>query len=124
MKAIIQYQTENSTILRMAEVASPTPSPTQLLVDVKATALNRADILQRKGAYPPPPGESSILGLELAGVVRQVGDKVEGFSIREFEKLKEYGVDLKILAENLIQHFLKQAVRDGFFHGDMHQGNI
>ncbi len=51
-------------------------------------------------------------------------DKVEGFSIREFEKLKEYGVDLKILAENLIQHFLKQAVRDGFFHGDMHQGNL
>ena len=81
MKAIIQYQTENSTILRMAEVASPTPSPTQLLVDVKATALNRADILQRNGAYPPPPGESSILGLELAGVVRKIGDKVEGFSV-------------------------------------------
>ncbi len=51
-------------------------------------------------------------------------DKVEGISIREHEKLKELGVDLKILAENLIQHFLKQAVRDGFFHGDMHQGNL
>ena len=42
-------------------------------------------------------------------------DKVEGVSIREHHKLKELGVDLKILAENLIQHFLKQAVRDGFF---------
>ncbi len=51
-------------------------------------------------------------------------DKVEGISIREHTKLKEFGIDLKILAESLIQHFLKQAVRDGFFHGDMHQGNL
>ena len=51
-------------------------------------------------------------------------DKVNGISIREQEKLKALGVDLKFLAENLIQHFLKQAVRDGFFHGDMHQGNL
>ena len=51
-------------------------------------------------------------------------DKVNGFSIREHRKLEEQGVNLKYLAENLIQHFLKQAVRDGFFHGDMHQGNL
>jgi ubiquinone biosynthesis protein len=51
-------------------------------------------------------------------------DKVSGISIREQELLKKSGVDLKILSENLIQHFLKQAVRDGFFHGDMHQGNL
>ena len=51
-------------------------------------------------------------------------DKVDGVSIREYEKLKEQGIDLKKLAQNLIQFFLKQAVRDGFFHGDMHQGNI
>ena len=51
-------------------------------------------------------------------------DKVEGFSIREYEKLDEAGVNLKKLAENLIKFFLKQAVRDGFFHGDMHQGNL
>jgi ubiquinone biosynthesis protein len=51
-------------------------------------------------------------------------DKVDGISIREEKLLKESGVDLKHLAENLIQHFLKQAVRDGFFHGDMHQGNL
>ena len=51
-------------------------------------------------------------------------EKVNGVSIREFDKLKEKGVDLKKLAENLIQFFLKQAVRDGFFHGDMHQGNL
>jgi ubiquinone biosynthesis protein len=51
-------------------------------------------------------------------------DKVEGVSIREHHRLQESGVDLKKLAENLIQHFLNQAVRDGFFHGDMHQGNL
>ena len=51
-------------------------------------------------------------------------DKVSGVSIREQIKLEEQGVNLKLLAENLIQHFLKQAVRDGFFHGDMHQGNL
>ena len=51
-------------------------------------------------------------------------DKVDGISIREQKLLEESGVNLKLLAENLIQHFLKQAVRDGFFHGDMHQGNL
>ena len=51
-------------------------------------------------------------------------DKVEGISIREIQKINELGVDLKKLAENLIQLFLTQAVRDGFFHGDMHQGNL
>jgi ubiquinone biosynthesis protein len=51
-------------------------------------------------------------------------DKVDGISIREHEELRDQGVDLKKLAENLIQHFLKQAVQDGFFHGDMHQGNL
>ena len=51
-------------------------------------------------------------------------DKVNGVSIREQKKLENQGINLKYLAENLIQHFLKQAVRDGFFHGDMHQGNL
>ena len=51
-------------------------------------------------------------------------DKVNGVSIREQKKLEEQGINLQLLAENLIQHFLKQAVRDGFFHGDMHQGNL
>ena len=51
-------------------------------------------------------------------------DKVDGVSIREQEELEKNGIKLKNLAEKLIQHFLKQAVRDGFFHGDMHQGNL
>ncbi len=51
-------------------------------------------------------------------------DRVIGFSIRDEAKIKASGVNSKYLAENLIQHFLKHAVRDGFFHGDMHQGNL
>ena len=51
-------------------------------------------------------------------------DKVNGVSIREHKLIESSGVNLKELAENLIQHFLRQAVRDGFFHGDMHQGNL
>ena len=51
-------------------------------------------------------------------------DKVEGISIREIENLKSLNIDLKKLAKNIIQHFLRQAVRDGFFHADMHQGNL
>ena len=51
-------------------------------------------------------------------------DKVDGISIREIENLKSINIDVKKLAKNIIQHFLKHAIRDGFFHGDMHQGNL
>ncbi len=51
-------------------------------------------------------------------------EKIEGTSIRETEKLKKDGIDVKKISADLIQHFLRQAVRDGFFHADMHQGNI
>jgi len=51
-------------------------------------------------------------------------DKVDEISIREVEKLKSLDVDTKKLAKNIIQNFLKHAIRDGFFHADMHQGNI
>lgn len=51
-------------------------------------------------------------------------DKVDGVSIRDHQVLKEKNIHLKNIAENLIQHFLRQAVRDGFFHADMHEGNL
>jgi len=51
-------------------------------------------------------------------------DRVDGFSIKDVESLKSYNIDLKKLAKNIIQHFLRHAVRDGFFHADMHQGNL
>ena len=51
-------------------------------------------------------------------------EKVEGISIREVENLKSLNIDTKKLAKDIIQHFLRHAVRDGFFHADMHQGNL
>ena len=51
-------------------------------------------------------------------------DWVEAVSIREIERIKTIGVDLKTLARDIIQHFLRHAVRDGYFHADMHQGNL
>ncbi len=51
-------------------------------------------------------------------------DRIDGISIREKEELIKNGRDVKKLSQNIIQHFLKQAIRDGFFHADMHQGNI
>ena len=77
MKAIIRTGDGGPEVLQLAETPSPTPTATQLLVDVHATALNRADMIQRRGGYPPPPGESEILGLEIAGTVSAIGDAVE-----------------------------------------------
>ena len=51
-------------------------------------------------------------------------DKINGISIREIDNLKSLSIDVKKLARNIIQHFLRHAVRDGFFHADMHQGNL
>ncbi len=51
-------------------------------------------------------------------------DKIDGISIREVENLKSLNIDVKKIAQNIIQHFLRHAVRDGFFHADMHQGNL
>ena len=51
-------------------------------------------------------------------------DRIDGISIREVEDLKLLNIDIKRLAKNIIQHFLRHAVRDGFFHADMHQGNL
>jgi putative PIG3 family NAD(P)H quinone oxidoreductase len=68
-------------VLSLGEAAAPRPpGPGQVLLRVAATAVNRADLQQRSGNYPPPPGESEILGLEAAGVIEAVGEGVEGWS--------------------------------------------
>ncbi|CAM2005335.1 NAD(P)H-quinone oxidoreductase [Acanthopleuribacter pedis] len=69
--------------LTLTEQPDPRPGPTQIVVDVKAAGVNRADLLQRRGLYPPPPDESDILGLEIAGDVLAVGEKVHDFRIGE-----------------------------------------
>jgi putative PIG3 family NAD(P)H quinone oxidoreductase len=77
MQAITFATPGGPEVLRLTTVPDPAPTAEQVLVRVRATALNRADTLQRKGAYPPPPGESDILGLELAGEVEAVGAAVK-----------------------------------------------
>jgi len=61
-------------VLRLVERAVPTPGPDEVLVRVAAAGVNRPDVLQRMGAYPPPPGASDIPGLEIAGTVVAAGD--------------------------------------------------
>jgi len=81
LKAVVYRQSGGPEVLQIAEVPDPVPGPQQLLIDVRATALNRADLLQRRGLYPPPPGESEILGLECSGVVAAVGQGVSRFAV-------------------------------------------
>ena len=73
MKAILVKQPGGPEQLVLGEYEQPLPGPYDLLVKVHATALNRADTLQRQGKYPPPKGASSILGLEIAGEVAEAG---------------------------------------------------
>lgn len=76
MRAVLIKAFGDADQLTIGEFPAPQPTANEILVKVHATALNRADLLQREGKYPPPPGESPILGLEMAGVVLKVGDAV------------------------------------------------
>lgn len=67
--------------LSISEVPAPQPGPKEVLIRVAAAGVNRPDILQRKGAYPPPPGASPILGLEVAGEITAVGPDVARWHI-------------------------------------------
>ena len=72
----VQQPGKNSTLL-IEQQPVPTPAAGQLLIQVKAAGVNRADLMQRQGHYPAPPGESDILGLEVAGVVVQVATQTD-----------------------------------------------
>lgn len=77
MKAIIVVKPGGAENLKFGETKTPVPKESEILVKVRATSLNRADILQREGKYPPPAGASDILGLEMAGEVYAIGSKVK-----------------------------------------------
>lgn len=79
MKAIHVIRKGLDTSLKIAETNRPEPGGHELLVKIEATALNRADLLQRAGNYPVPDGVSEILGLEMSGVVEATGEKVTKF---------------------------------------------
>ena len=77
MHAVTISEPGGPEALGWAEVPDPVRGPGEVLVDVAATAVNRADLLQRQGFYPPPPGASEILGLECSGVISEVGEGVD-----------------------------------------------
>jgi len=81
MRAVIASGSGGPEVLSVGEVPDPEPGPGEVLLDVAATAVNRADTLQRKGFYPPPPGASDVIGLECSGTVAALGDGVEGWTV-------------------------------------------
>jgi putative PIG3 family NAD(P)H quinone oxidoreductase len=76
MKAITLTDFGGTEMMRFTEVETPTPGENQVLIRVRATSVNRPDIIQRQGNYPAPPGDSEILGLEVAGIVEAIGQNV------------------------------------------------
>jgi NADPH2:quinone reductase len=84
MKAVVITRPGGPEVLALRDVASPTPARGEVLVRVRATAVNRADLLQRVGAYPAPPdAPQDIPGLEYAGEIAALGEGVDSWSVGE-----------------------------------------
>jgi NADPH2:quinone reductase len=81
MKAITLSDFGGPEMMQYVDIDTPTPGAGQLLIRVHATSVNRPDVIQRQGNYPPPPGDSEVLGLEVAGNVEIVGDGTTRFSV-------------------------------------------
>ena len=81
MRAILITRPGPADVLQVGDAPPPELTPDSIRIAVRATAVNRADLLQREGRYPPPPGASTILGLECAGVVSEVGANVRGWRV-------------------------------------------
>jgi putative PIG3 family NAD(P)H quinone oxidoreductase len=82
MKAIVVRQPGDEDVMRLEDAPAPTTGPDDVRIRVRSTAVNRADLLQRRGFYPPPPGASEIIGLECAGEIAEIGGRVpKGFAV-------------------------------------------
>lgn len=81
MKAVLLDGFGGIDVLKVGEVDKPRPAENQVLIRVAATSVNRPDLVQREGKYPPPPGDSEILGLEVAGVIEELGSGVTGWKV-------------------------------------------
>jgi putative PIG3 family NAD(P)H quinone oxidoreductase len=78
VKAVVVSEPGGPEKLQLVDLPDPVPGPGQVAIEIHASALNRADLLQRRGSYPPPPGTTDILGLECAGVVSELGPGTSG----------------------------------------------
>lgn len=79
MKALLIDKDSDQPVMKVGEVPDPNPDSHEILVKIEATALNRADLLQKAGKYPVPEGASPILGLEMSGIVEELGSEVTEF---------------------------------------------
>lgn len=99
MRAVVLEEHGGPEVLRVREVPDPVPGPEEVLVAVRATALNRADLLQRRGGYPGPPMDHEIPGMELSGRVVATGDRVAGRAIGdEVMAIVGGGADAELVA--------------------------
>ncbi|HBX81491.1 MAG: NAD(P)H-quinone oxidoreductase [Propionibacteriaceae bacterium] len=81
MRAVVVTTPGEPDVMRIDEVPTPVARPGQVLIRTVASGVNRADLLQRRGFYPPPPGESDIIGLEASGTIAAIGEGVHGWTI-------------------------------------------
>jgi NADPH:quinone reductase len=79
MRAVVLDGFGGPEVMRLGEVPRPRPGPGQVLIRVAATSVNRADLQQRTGNYAPPPGDSEVLGLEVAGMIEALAGDVSGW---------------------------------------------
>ena len=81
MKAVLLDEFGGLEVLKVGETEKPSPKEGEVLIKVVATSINRPDLVQRQGNYPPPPGDSEILGLEVAGTIEEIGAGVSGWNV-------------------------------------------
>lgn len=81
MRAVVVNEPGGPEALTVTDLPDPEPGPGDVVIDIVASAVNRADTLQRQGFYPPPPGASEVLGLECSGRISALGEGVEGWAV-------------------------------------------
>lgn len=81
MRAVVVTEPGGPEALSVVDLPDPEPGAGEVVIDVVASAVNRADTLQRMGFYPPPPGASDVLGLECSGRISALGEGVEGWAV-------------------------------------------
>jgi putative PIG3 family NAD(P)H quinone oxidoreductase len=81
MKAVLMDKFGSVEVMKIGEIDKPQPKANEVLIKVVATSVSRPDLVQRMGKYPPPPGDSKILGLEVSGTIAEIGSTVSNWKV-------------------------------------------